>query len=65
MLVLNRVCTWLCLFLHRQHCPHLRSYCQPSERNLGNKVFGGWLMRKGFELAFMTAFLFAQEVRPP
>jgi len=34
--------------------------CQPSERNFANKVFGGYLMRQGFELAFSTAFLFSK-----
>eukprot|EP01117_Protostelium_nocturnum_P010187 TRINITY_DN3642_c0_g1_i3.p1 TRINITY_DN3642_c0_g1~~TRINITY_DN3642_c0_g1_i3.p1 ORF type:complete len:448 (+),score=98.73 TRINITY_DN3642_c0_g1_i3:202-1344(+) len=34
--------------------------CQPSERNFASKIFGGYLMRKGFELAFSTVFLFAK-----
>eukprot|EP01119_Soliformovum_irregulare_P008170 TRINITY_DN2113_c0_g1_i3.p1 TRINITY_DN2113_c0_g1~~TRINITY_DN2113_c0_g1_i3.p1 ORF type:complete len:232 (+),score=84.77 TRINITY_DN2113_c0_g1_i3:605-1300(+) len=34
--------------------------CQPSDRNIHGKIFGGYLMRKGFELAFSTAFLFAR-----
>jgi len=33
--------------------------CQPSERNIHNKIFGGYLMRTGFELAFSNAYLFA------
>ncbi|PRP81190.1 hypothetical protein PROFUN_02024 [Planoprotostelium fungivorum] len=34
--------------------------CQPSERNFANKIFGGYLMRSGFELAFSTAYLFCK-----
>eukprot|EP01114_Cavostelium_apophysatum_P021122 TRINITY_DN7277_c0_g1_i1.p1 TRINITY_DN7277_c0_g1~~TRINITY_DN7277_c0_g1_i1.p1 ORF type:complete len:431 (+),score=50.36 TRINITY_DN7277_c0_g1_i1:14-1306(+) len=34
--------------------------CQPSERNIHGKIFGGYLMRQGFELAVATAFLFSQ-----
>eukprot|EP01125_Pyxidicula_operculata_P020530 TRINITY_DN7606_c0_g1_i3.p3 TRINITY_DN7606_c0_g1~~TRINITY_DN7606_c0_g1_i3.p3 ORF type:complete len:159 (+),score=21.70 TRINITY_DN7606_c0_g1_i3:1342-1818(+) len=33
--------------------------CQFQERNLHNKLFGGYLMRAGFELAFSTAYVFA------
>jgi acyl-coenzyme A thioesterase 9 len=29
------------------------------QRNLYNKIFGGYLMRKSFELAWTTASLFA------
>lgn len=29
------------------------------ERNLHGRVFGGFLMRRAFELAFSTAYLFA------
>lgn len=31
----------------------------PEQRNLYNKIFGGYLMRKSFELAWTTASLFA------
>lgn len=34
--------------------------CQPQERNISNKIFGGFLMRKAFELAFVTAYLHAR-----
>lgn len=32
--------------------------CHPQERNIHNFVFGGYLMREAFELAYSTAFLF-------
>jgi acyl-coenzyme A thioesterase 9 len=32
---------------------------QPQERNIHNKVFGGYLMRKAYELAFVASYLFA------
>lgn len=32
--------------------------CQPEQRNLYNKIFGGFLMRQAFELAFINASLF-------
>ncbi|GAM22806.1 hypothetical protein SAMD00019534_059810 [Acytostelium subglobosum LB1] len=31
--------------------------CQPQERNMHGNIFGGYLMRKGFEIAFTTCFL--------
>ena len=34
--------------------------CQPQERNISNKIFGGFLMRKAFELAFVTGYLHAR-----
>ncbi|XP_053403174.1 acyl-coenzyme A thioesterase 9, mitochondrial-like [Mercenaria mercenaria] len=34
--------------------------CMPQERNLYNKIFGGFLMRKAFELAFANASLFCK-----
>lgn len=30
----------------------------PQDRNLHNKIFGGWLMREAFELAWATAYTF-------
>eukprot|EP00026_Physarum_polycephalum_P007457 Phypoly_transcript_07517.p1 GENE.Phypoly_transcript_07517~~Phypoly_transcript_07517.p1 ORF type:complete len:488 (+),score=74.44 Phypoly_transcript_07517:52-1515(+) len=36
--------------------------CQPQERNIHGKIFGGYLMRKGFELAFSTAYLFGKSL---
>jgi len=31
--------------------------CNPESRNIHNKIFGGWLMRQAFELAWSTACL--------
>lgn len=33
--------------------------CQPQQRNVHGRIFGGFLMRKAFELAFSTAYAFA------
>lgn len=33
--------------------------CQPQQRNTQNRIFGGLLMRRAYELGFATAFLFA------
>ncbi|XP_065860806.1 acyl-coenzyme A thioesterase 2, chloroplastic-like [Euphorbia lathyris] len=33
--------------------------CQPQQRNIHGRIFGGFLMRKAFELAFATAYAFA------
>lgn len=33
--------------------------CQPQQRNMHGRVFGGFLMRRAFELAHSTAYLFA------
>jgi acyl-coenzyme A thioesterase 9 len=32
--------------------------CQPQQRNTAGRVFGGFLMRRAFELAFATAYTF-------
>mmetsp|Transcript_41831 Transcript_41831/g.97054 ORF Transcript_41831/g.97054 Transcript_41831/m.97054 type:complete len:429 (-) Transcript_41831:91-1377(-) len=32
--------------------------CQPQHRNMQDRIFGGLLMRRAYELAFATAFLF-------
>jgi acyl-coenzyme A thioesterase 9 len=34
---------------------------QPQARNLNDRIFGGFLMRRGFELAFATAYVFGGE----
>lgn len=34
---------------------------QPQERNIHNKIFGGFLMRKAFELAWSTAYVFSSQ----
>ncbi|XP_044500764.1 acyl-coenzyme A thioesterase 2, chloroplastic-like isoform X2 [Mangifera indica] len=33
--------------------------CQPQQRNIHGRIFGGFLMRKAFELAFTNAYAFA------
>lgn len=33
--------------------------CQPQQRNIHGRIFGGFLMRKAFELAFANAYAFA------
>ncbi|EGC37289.1 hypothetical protein DICPUDRAFT_30493 [Dictyostelium purpureum] len=38
--------------------------CQPQERNINGQIFGGYLMRKGFELAFSCIFLKFNESLP-
>jgi len=35
--------------------------CHPEQRNLYNKIFGGYLMRKSFELGWTSATLFAKQ----
>ncbi|XP_031124913.1 acyl-coenzyme A thioesterase 9, mitochondrial-like isoform X1 [Ipomoea triloba] len=33
--------------------------CQPQQRNIHGRIFGGFLMRRAFELAYATAYAFA------
>ncbi|CAA0833337.1 Thioesterase/thiol ester dehydrase-isomerase superfamily protein [Striga hermonthica] len=33
--------------------------CQPQQRNIHGRIFGGFLMRRAFELAFATAYSFS------
>lgn len=33
--------------------------CQPQQRNIHGRIFGGFLMRRAFELSFSTAYAFA------
>ena len=33
--------------------------CQPQQRNIHGRIFGGFLMHRAFELAFSTAYAFA------
>ncbi|XP_059626307.1 acyl-coenzyme A thioesterase 2, chloroplastic [Cornus florida] len=33
--------------------------CQPQQRNIHGRIFGGFLMQRAFELAFSTAYAFA------
>ncbi|KAJ3417340.1 Acyl-coenzyme A thioesterase 9, mitochondrial [Chytridiales sp. JEL 0842] len=34
--------------------------CMPQDRNIHNNIFGGYLMRLGYELAFSTAVIYAK-----
>lgn len=38
--------------------------CHPEERNVYNKIFGGFLMRQALELAWITARRFSTNARP-
>ncbi|CAK7322774.1 unnamed protein product [Dovyalis caffra] len=43
-----------------QDTRHENSFiCQPQQRNIHGRIFGGFLMRKAFELAFSNAYAFA------
>ena len=33
---------------------------QPQQRNIHNKIFGGYIMRKGFELAYTASWIFSK-----
>lgn len=33
--------------------------CQPQQRNIHGRIFGGFLLHRAFELAFSTAYAFA------
>ena len=37
---------------------HNALICQPQQRNMHGRIFGGFLMRRAFELAFSTAYAF-------
>lgn len=43
----------------RDTCLQNYLVCQPQQRNIHGRIFGGFLMRKAFELAFATAYTFA------
>lgn len=45
--------------LIRDTCHENSLICQPQQRNIHGRIFGGFLMRKAFELAFSTAYAFA------
>ncbi|KAG9446941.1 hypothetical protein H6P81_013069 [Aristolochia fimbriata] len=36
--------------------------CQPQQRNLHGRIFGGFLMHRAFELAFSTAYVFVGQM---
>ncbi|EFJ45017.1 hypothetical protein VOLCADRAFT_106173 [Volvox carteri f. nagariensis] len=44
-------------------CQHNTFICQPQHRNTSGRVFGGFLMRRAYELAFATTYMFGG-VRP-
>ncbi len=44
----------------RWRCLRFSLFFQPQERNIANKIFGGYLMRSAAELAFSCAFMYAQ-----
>ncbi|GIL65940.1 hypothetical protein Vafri_19567 [Volvox africanus] len=44
-------------------CQHNTFICQPQHRNTSCRVFGGFLMRRAYELAFATTYMFGG-VRP-
>ncbi|CAO2838283.1 unnamed protein product [Amaranthus hypochondriacus] len=45
--------------LIRDTCLQSSIICHPQQRNIHGRIFGGYLMRKAFELAFATAYTFA------
>ncbi|KAK8663606.1 hypothetical protein V6N13_083415 [Hibiscus sabdariffa] len=45
--------------LIRDTCHENSLMCQPQQRNIHGRIFGGFLMRKASELAFSTAYAFA------
>jgi acyl-coenzyme A thioesterase 9 len=36
-------------------------FCQPTMKNLHNTIFGGYIMRKAYVLAFSASFMFFKE----
>lgn len=45
--------------LMKDTCLENSFICQPQQRNIHGRIFGGFLMRRAFELAFSTAYVFA------
>lgn len=45
--------------LLRDTCFENSFICQPQQRNIHGRIFGGFLMQKAFELAFSTTYTFA------
>ncbi|KAL6338507.1 hypothetical protein AAG906_020608 [Vitis piasezkii] len=45
--------------LLRHTCLENSLICQPQQRNIHGRIFGGFLMHRAFELAFSTAYAFA------
>ena len=36
--------------------------CHPEQRNIYNKIFGGFLMRKGFEVGWINACMYSESI---
>ncbi|KAI4334635.1 hypothetical protein L6164_019300 [Bauhinia variegata] len=45
--------------LMKDTCLENSFICQPQQRNIHGRIFGGFLMRRAYELAFSTAYVFA------
>lgn len=45
--------------LLKDTCHRNSLICQPQQRNIHGRIFGGFLMRRAFELGFATAYAFA------
>lgn len=45
--------------LMRDTCLENAMICQPQQRNIHGRIFGGFLMHRAFELAFSTAYHFS------
>lgn len=45
--------------LLRDTCLENSLICQPQQRNIHGRIFGGFLMHRAYELAFSTAYAFA------
>ncbi|XP_047319208.1 acyl-coenzyme A thioesterase 2, chloroplastic-like [Impatiens glandulifera] len=45
--------------LIKDTCLQNAFFCQPQQRNIHGRIFGGFLMRRAFELAYSTAYTFA------
>lgn len=41
-----------------QTCQHNTFVCQPQVRNIHGRIFGGFLMRRAYELGFATTYMF-------
>ncbi|XP_009626002.1 acyl-coenzyme A thioesterase 2, chloroplastic-like [Nicotiana tomentosiformis] len=48
--------------LIKETCLQNSLVCQPEQRNMHGQIFGGFLMRKAFELAYATAYSFAGSI---
>ena len=45
--------------LIRDTCLANSFICQPQQRNIHGRIFGGFFMQRAFELAFSTTYAFA------